>query len=153
MTITINLQNVGASELDDAKALLETLRGFRGRADQNKTLSASARRDGLVVARWLRRLGEGSLRFWYLAAKQSKAKSEWTFGELAAASRQRLAKLRSRHRNSYRAIKAEGADDPLTSRWDAAGRHRVYAMSNDVRDEVLRLAPELLAKIGGKSDE
>jgi hypothetical protein len=152
MTITFNLQNLGPSELDEAQALLNLLRRSRVRGEAKEVITRGRRSRGLV-SRWLQRLGKGSLAFWNVAATQSQAHGEWTFADLVARSGEPLNTLRSQHRNSYRAIKAEGADDPFTSRWDAAGGRRVYSMPNYVRDEILRLAPALLAKFGGKSNE
>ena len=61
------------------------------------------------------------------------------FEELARVNNLDVETLRSYHRNSYRAIHAESASDPLKGRWDYAEGHQVYEMDDIIRDEILRL--------------
>ena len=65
--------------------------------------------------------------------------SEWTFDDLAESPEDKK-ELRAHHRNSYRAIRAERAPDPLKgSRWDSKRDCQVYRMPDGVRDEILHL--------------
>jgi hypothetical protein len=100
--------------------------------------------DPLAVASfvdaWLRHLGPGSRRFWRIAAEYALNRNcNITFDDLERASNISRESLRSYHRNSYRAIKNEGALDPMPGNWDAAFGRTTYAMLEVVRDRILEL--------------
>src|SRR5438552_721093 len=59
------------------------------------------------VESWLSHLGRDSRRFWRMAAEYSLTHTSFTFDELETHSGISRASLRSYHRNTYRAIKAE----------------------------------------------
>ena len=142
MKIFIEVDNIGAAELDRAAKLIEKLRStslLKTGVVPSKTGLSSV---GSVAA-WFRRLGRGSRQFWERAAKHSRSHAEWTFYDLAGGAETEKARLRSNHRNSYRAINAEGASNPLESRWNSQTKRMVYSMPDAVRDEILRLAGEL----------
>jgi hypothetical protein len=89
------------------------------------------------VAAWYGHLGDGSRSFWQLVAQHALTHRTWTFDDLATASGTDKETLRSYHRNSYRAIKDEGAPDPMPGDWE--GSYNVYYMADAVRDAILQL--------------
>jgi hypothetical protein len=98
--------------------------------------------DAWNVAAWYGHLGQGSRRFWEVAARHSLNNDTWTFDDLEAASGIDKNTLRSYHRNSYRAIRDENAPDPLRSDWNVDQACNVYQMPEAVRDELHRLVEE-----------
>jgi hypothetical protein len=95
------------------------------------------------VAAWFGRLGEGSRRFWTIAARYSQSHQTFTFDELAADSGLDKETLRSYQRNSYRAIRAVGAPDPLGEAvWNAEQNRNTYSLPDAVRDEIIRLSDQ-----------
>ncbi|MEX0677098.1 MAG: hypothetical protein WD063_08490 [Pirellulales bacterium] len=124
--VTIEFEFPG--DMDAATAALETFRGI--------TLPAHTAGN---VADWFSHLGEGSRSFWEIAARHAQTNATWTFDDLAQTSGIDRDTLRSYHRNSYRAINDESAQNPLTSEWDANRGCNVYRMADAVRDEILGL--------------
>jgi hypothetical protein len=92
------------------------------------------------VAGWFNHLGPGSRSFWEIAARHATTHPRWTFDDLSEATGVEKETLRSYQRNSYRAIKAEKAPDPLDSEWDANRGCNVYTLKPAVGPEILRLA-------------
>ena|ERR1700676_1957018 len=138
MKLLIQLDDTGAAELDRAAKIIDVL--GRGFASTRTWAAGKGSARPSKVATWFRRLGKGSREFWKLAARHSRSNAEWTFDDLAEGSKKERDRLRSNHRNSHRAIKAEGASNPLVSRWDSQTKRMIYSMSDAVRDEILRLA-------------
>jgi hypothetical protein len=90
---------------------------------------------------WFPKLGENARSFWLLAARHAQENPTWTLKEIEAVSGIEPRALKSYLRNSYRAIHASKAADPLLSDWDSVRRCNVYRFRDDiVRDEVLRYA-------------
>jgi hypothetical protein len=95
------------------------------------------------VEKWLKRLGPGSRGFWKKAAEYATGPVLFiTFEDLEKATGVKMATLRSYHRNSYRAIKDEGAPDPMPGTWSAATKRYEYAMFPAVRDKILELTTD-----------
>jgi hypothetical protein len=132
-TITIKIEDT-PDDLHRAAVIIRAIRGLHPGATTVDTADVAAG----SVARWFNRLGTGSQIFWERAARHAQSHSEWTFDDLAKSPADKKA-LRSYHRNSYRAIKVEGAADPLISRWDSKRDCQVYRMPDGVRDEILHL--------------
>jgi len=88
---------------------------------------------------WVSRLGNKSRKFWQVASQYLLTHESFTFDDLARATRIPKASLKSMHRNSYRAIKAEIAQNPLKPRWDWPSGRNIYWMEPDVRDVLLDL--------------
>jgi hypothetical protein len=95
------------------------------------------------ISPWFNRLGPGSRQFWIVAAQFALTHRAWTFDDLAAASGLDKGTLRSYQRNSYRAIRAEQAPEPLGGDWDPNRQCNVYTMADVVRDEILRLSGQM----------
>ncbi len=132
-SITLNIENT-MEDLDRASVIIHALRALHSASPGNDRVDIAVE----PIAAWFNRLGVGSKSFWARAARHSQTQSEWTFDDLAQSPEDKKT-LRSNHRNSYRAIKVEGASNPLQSRWDAYRECQVYQMPNIVRDEILRL--------------
>ena len=132
-TITIEIQDT-VKELDRAAEFIRAIRALHPQT----TIGDAAGVALTSIARWLNRLGAGSKKFWWRAARYAQSHREWTFNDLAVSPEDKK-ELRSFHRNSYRAIKAEAATDPLVSKWDSKRDCQVYHMPDAVRDEILRL--------------
>jgi hypothetical protein len=132
-TITIQIKDT-AEDLDRSAVIIRAIRALHpdaGAVDTREVATTS-------IVRWFNRLGTGSRIFWERAARHSESHFEWTFDDLAESPEDKKT-LRSYHRNSYRAIKVEGAVDPLISRWDSKRDCQVYQMPDSVRDEILHL--------------
>ena len=138
MKITIDLDNL----LEDLPKASEVLRALQplmeaGTAQHSRvTIPALASRGN--VAEWFGHLGPGSRKFWEIAATHCSTHSTFTFEDISTPELSKET-LRSYHRNSYRAIKAAGATDPLEKTWDAQAGQYVYRMSHSVRGEILSL--------------
>lgn len=91
------------------------------------------------VYRWLSHLGEGSRKFWKLAARYSTDHATLTFEDLEREYGIGKETLRSHHRNSYRAINDEKAPDPMPGAWDQQALRNVYSMTPAVRDKINEL--------------
>lgn len=145
LKVALTFENT-PDDLVAAAALIEILRGRETAAvPVNSVASASpapppmSPTDWKVTA-WFQRLGEGSRKFWKAAALYARTHANFTFDDLAAASGLTKGALRSYQRNSYRAIRAENAPDPLgQAEWDAHRQCNVYRVSDVVRDELIRL--------------
>jgi hypothetical protein len=138
MKLILELENT-AQDLEQAAAVLAALRPLQ-EAPEIPIVRTTKRIDGggNPVTGWFTRLGPGSRSFWKRAAIHSKTHREWTFDDLATSDADKKA-IRSHHRNSYRAIKAEKASDPLEHHWDYEAGHQVYSMDDSVRDAILAL--------------
>jgi hypothetical protein len=132
-TFTIQIQDT-IKELDRAAEIIRAIRAGHPQTTTGDTGGVAT----TSVARWFNRLGAGSKIFWQRAARHAQSHREWTFNDLAESPEDKRA-LRSYHRNSYRAIKVEGAADPLVSKWDSKRDCQVYQIPDTVRDELLRL--------------
>jgi hypothetical protein len=119
-------------ELDRALEIIGAIRARHPEATGDTGVATTS------VGGWFHRLGAGSKIFWERAARHAQSHRQWTFNDLAESPDDKRA-LRSYHRNSYRAIKVEGATDPLVSRWDSKLECQVYHMPDAVRLEILRL--------------
>jgi hypothetical protein len=128
--------DVTPEDLSGAVAVIEAILTTTRDGDQSTTTDTQAE----AVEDWFAHLGAGSRSFWEIAAQYAQTHPTWTFEELAAESGIDKEKLRSYHRNSYRAIKDEDSDDPLSKKWDVDNARYVYTMHDAVRDEILRLA-------------
>jgi hypothetical protein len=133
LVITIQIEDT-AEDLDRAAHIIHTIRARHPEVATSDTREVAR----TSIVGWFNRLGAGSKIFWERAARHAQSHSEWTFADLAESPEDKRA-LRSYHRNSYRAIKAEGAADPLVSKWDAKRDCQVYRMPEAVRDEILHL--------------
>lgn len=91
------------------------------------------------VEAWLSHLGEGSRKFWKLAAQYSTNHATLTFEDLQREYGISRETLRSHHRNAYRAINDERAPDPMPGTWDQQTQRNVYSLSPAVRDRILEL--------------
>jgi hypothetical protein len=132
-TITIQIEDT-PEDLDRAAVIFRAIRALHPNAATVDTGDVAT----TSIVRWFNRLGTGSRIFWERAARHAQSHFEWTFDDLAESPGDKKA-LRSYHRNSYRAIKVEGAADPLISRWDSKRDCQVYQMPDAVRDEILHL--------------
>jgi hypothetical protein len=94
------------------------------------------------VGAWLSRLGAGSRTFWRLAAGYAVDHAGFTFEDLEAASGIGRDTLRSRYRNSYRAIRGAKAPDPMPGHRDPETNLHVYSMSPEVREKILELTAD-----------
>jgi hypothetical protein len=104
------------------------------RVDDDSSATAATK-----VPSWFSHLSEKSRLFWKLSAEVLLHQSDFTFADLAGREGISIASLRAMHRNSYRAIEAERAPDPLWSKWDHAAKRNIYTMDRVVRDEILSL--------------
>jgi hypothetical protein len=140
--LTFELENM-YEDVDQALATLSAIRATRRLPEMrvSRIVEATSAGDGgpdYRVSAWFPRLGQGSRSFWERAAIYFRDHAELTFEALATSEAEKQA-LRSYHRNSYRAINAEGAPNPLESRWDYQAGHQVYRMPDAVRDAILSL--------------
>jgi hypothetical protein len=132
-TLTIQIEDT-IKELDRAAEIIRAIRALHPQVATGHTGGVTT----TSIAGWFNRLGAGSKIFWDRAARHAQSHREWTFDDLAESPEDKRA-LRSFHRNSYRAIKVEGATDPLVSKWDTKRDCQVYQMPDAVRDEILHL--------------
>jgi hypothetical protein len=132
-TLTIQIQDT-IKELDRAAEIIRAIRALHPDAATVDTGDLAT----TSIVGWFNRLGTGSRIFWARAARRAQSHFKWTFDDLAESPEDKKA-LRSYHRNSYRAIKVEGAADPLIGRWDSKRDCQVYQMLDPVRDEILHL--------------
>jgi hypothetical protein len=94
------------------------------------------------VEAWLGHLGEGSRKFWRIAARYAVDHPLITFEDLARSSGLSRETLRSYHRNSYRAIGDEKAPDPMPGTWSQVTKRTEYSMAAAVRDKILELTED-----------
>ena len=132
--ITLRIEDT-RQDLDRAALIIRAIRALHPDTATVNTADVPAG----TIARWFNRLGS-SRNFWERAARhaQTHSDSEWTFDDLADSPEDKKT-LRALHRTWYRAIKAEGATNPLNSWWDSKKDCQVYQMPNSVRDEILHL--------------
>ena len=158
MPVNITLQTpVQPAELGDAINLLQYLLDRKSEEDgDDETLGAAvpspgdppgppplttARTPAEAVDAWFSHLGQGSRRFWRIAARYAldHPESQFTFEDLAAASGLTKGTLRSYHRNSYRAIKDEQAPDPMPGAWSQVTQRTDYMMFPGVAQRIAEL--------------
>jgi hypothetical protein len=110
-----------------------------GQSLGSRRTAEQVRKAASDIAKWWPHLGEKSREFWVIAANFAAENSTFTFDELANDTIS-AGSLKSRHRNSYRAIKAEHADDPLEQEWSWEHGRNFYYLADGVRDAILAAA-------------
>jgi len=91
------------------------------------------------VEAWWKHLGKKSKEFWVIAATHMLDSDSFTFEELESENISQ-GSLKSRHRNSYRAIKHEKAKEPLDQEWSWEIGKNIYVIGQPIRDRILELA-------------
>ncbi len=91
------------------------------------------------VESWWKHLGAKSREFWVIAATHMLENESFTFEELETDEISQ-GSLKSRHRNSYRAIKHEKAKEPLDQEWSWEIGKNIYVIAQPIRDRILELA-------------
>ena len=93
------------------------------------------------IEKWWGHLGQTSRDFWKYAAQTAASTPHFTLQDIAHRhANTAVASLRASLMNSHKAIKDEQAPDPMPGIWDSLRGCNVYQMSEEVCQEILRLA-------------
>ena len=142
ITVEYVAENIELHGFEDALRMAAdaTRAAARSGNQANQPVAIPAAGTNWKIDKWWGHLGTRSREFWEAAARHVQTNPRFTFAELAQATGHDKGALKAEHRNSWKAIRDEGAPNPLNRTWDASQACNVYTMPDEVRDELLRLA-------------